>query len=113
MAKPGDVVERRYRLVRPIGSGAMGEVWLAQHTTLTNHVAVKLVSESRLTHERVLSRFTREARIAARIQSPHVVQVLDHGHHEAAPWRYRAVLRGGRGRAPARRAGSECGPLSA
>ncbi|MBM4374384.1 MAG: serine/threonine protein kinase [Deltaproteobacteria bacterium] len=65
-------------LLRRIGAGAMGTVWLAEHRTLRTRVAVKFVTEELLLGDPVaLERFAREAEILARLKSPHIVQVLD------------------------------------
>jgi serine/threonine protein kinase len=77
--KEGDVIADRYRLVRVIGSGGMGAVWLAEHTSLKTTIAIKLVHSNLSDHPDVRSRFSREAQIAARLKSAHVVQVFDHG----------------------------------
>jgi serine/threonine-protein kinase len=75
----GRVISDRYRLIRLVGKGGMGSVWLAEHTTLRSEVAVKLIDSElgRLPQPR--ARFLREAQLAARIKSAHVVQVHDHG----------------------------------
>ncbi|MCX4847447.1 serine/threonine-protein kinase [Streptomyces sp. NBC_00893] len=72
----------RYRLVRQIGEGGMGEVWEARDETLDRPVAVKVVSllaggGSRGGEAR--ARFLREARITARLQHPGIVTVHDLG----------------------------------
>ncbi|MGK4005445.1 serine/threonine-protein kinase [Sorangium sp. So ce1036] len=67
------------RLVRPLGQGAMGCVWAADHLALGTQVAVKLISPSQAGDARSQARFRQEAQAAARLKSPHVTQVLDHG----------------------------------
>src|SRR5690606_15003513 len=58
----------------------MGEVWVARHLALDVPVAVKLIkAEAWKNDPRARARFEREAKAAARIRSPHVVQILDHG----------------------------------
>ena len=75
------VLGGRYRLHRRIGAGAMGEVWLADHVTLGTHVAVKVIDAAAHGNmQETLARFVHEARAAARLRSPNVVQVLDHGN---------------------------------
>ncbi|WP_419998671.1 serine/threonine-protein kinase [Streptomyces boninensis] len=76
----------RYRLVRPLGEGGMGQVWEAQDETLDRPVAVKLISllaggGSRGDEAR--ARFLREARMTARLQHPQVVTVHDLGETAA------------------------------
>ena len=75
----GQLISDRYRLIRMIGKGGMGSVWLAEHTTLKNEVAIKLIDSQLATYPEARARFLREAQLAARIKSPHVVQIFDHG----------------------------------
>jgi serine/threonine-protein kinase len=77
---PGTRVTDKVTLRRLLGEGAMGSVWVAEHETLKTDVAVKFIAEH-VTRSRpdAAERFTREATAAARIKSPHVVQMLDHG----------------------------------
>jgi serine/threonine protein kinase len=78
--RAGVMVGGRYRLRAPIGAGAMGEVWSADHVSLGIQVAVKLVDTAgRDDAQELLSRFQLEARAAAQLRSPHVVQILDNG----------------------------------
>ncbi len=78
--EPGTKVTPNVRLVSPLGQGAMGSVWVAEHLTLKTRVAVKFVSE-RLDPDdpEVIERFTHEASLAAQIKSSHVVQTFDQG----------------------------------
>jgi serine/threonine-protein kinase len=77
---PGMMVSPNVRLARELGQGGMGSVWLAEHTALGISVAVKFISEELLQRDSTtLARFKREARSAAQIKSPHVVQVHDLG----------------------------------
>jgi serine/threonine-protein kinase len=74
------VVGGRYRLLSPLGAGAMGEVWRAEHVSLGTPLAVKLVDTAKQEDAaEMLARFQTEARAAAQLRSPHVVQILDHG----------------------------------
>ena len=67
------------RLVRPLGQGGMGRVWLAEHTSLETQVVVKFMADAIAKDKEGSARFAREASVAASVKSPHVVQVLDHG----------------------------------
>ena len=78
MPVAGQIVGSRYRLVRPLGEGGMASVWVAEHMTMGNLVAVKIISPVLLKHEEAIARFNREARAAAKLKSPHVVQMYDH-----------------------------------
>jgi serine/threonine-protein kinase len=73
------IVANRYRLERVIGTGAIGEVWLADDVRDNRQVAVKLIRPEHTSAPDVNARFLREARLAARISSPHVVEILDFG----------------------------------
>jgi serine/threonine-protein kinase len=70
-----------YRLVEPLGSGGMGEVWRAEHVMLARPAAIKLIRTSGPggPSRDVQKRFEREARATARLSSPHTVQIYDYG----------------------------------
>jgi serine/threonine-protein kinase len=78
---PGERVREDLVLVAPLGRGAMGEVWEARHLKLDTQVAVKFISaDVRDAHAaEALARFQREARAAAQIKSPHIMQIFDTG----------------------------------
>jgi eukaryotic-like serine/threonine-protein kinase len=74
---PGaDTMEARYRIDRVIASGGMGVVVAATHRHLGTRVAIKLLHEAT---EDTRQRFLREAKLAARFDSPHVARVRDYG----------------------------------
>jgi serine/threonine protein kinase len=69
----------RYRLLRHVGKGGMGDVWLAEDPRLHRQVAIKtLPSNSQSDHEFLL-RFEREAQAAAALNHPHILSVHDYG----------------------------------
>jgi serine/threonine protein kinase len=74
---PGATITANVRLLRPIASGVMSAVWLADHLTLGTQVAVKLVPDA--ADEEMFARFEREAKAAAQLKSQHVVQIYDYG----------------------------------
>jgi serine/threonine-protein kinase len=69
----------RYRVEQPIGQGAMGTVLLARDTVLERVVAVKVLADHLAADDTFRSRFIQEARLAARLCHPNVVQVFDAG----------------------------------
>lgn len=74
---PGAMVGGRFRVERRIGSGAMGEVWLGTHRELQLPVAIKTLRDEVRGNPEVVARFSREAFLLGRIQSDHVVRVID------------------------------------
>jgi serine/threonine protein kinase len=68
-----------YRLVRELGRGGMGEVWLAEHMRLERRVALKILSGDHKANPELLERFKREAEAAMKISHPGVVRVFDFG----------------------------------
>ncbi|MBM4358885.1 MAG: SUMF1/EgtB/PvdO family nonheme iron enzyme [Deltaproteobacteria bacterium] len=85
---PGTKLTNSLTLVRILDEGGMGTVWLAEHRSLATEVAVKVMHmELAQRHPSLVERFTTEARTAAKIRHPHIVQVLDHGMTEdGVPW---------------------------
>jgi serine/threonine-protein kinase len=79
-------VADRFRLVRELGRGGMGSVWLAEHTRLDALCAVKFIDREGRNNWEVRRRFHHEAKAAAQLRSPHVVQILDHGEWENIPY---------------------------
>lgn len=75
----GQVLEGKYRLLRPLGEGGMGVVWLAEHVRLGRPLAVKLLRADLADNPRTLQRFHQEAVAASRIGNPHIVEVIDLG----------------------------------
>ncbi len=75
----GELVDGRYRVVAHIAEGGMASVYLATDTRLDRDVALKVMRPHLAEDEAFVSRFRREARSAARLSDPHVVQVSDQG----------------------------------
>ncbi|MEA2749819.1 MAG: eukaryotic-like serine/threonine-protein kinase [Myxococcales bacterium] len=77
--KAGDVLDRKYRVERVLGTGGMGMVVAARHVQLGQRVALKFMLKEALADPGNAERFAREARAAVRLQSPHTAKVLDVG----------------------------------
>jgi hypothetical protein len=75
--QPGDVIDRRYRVIKMLGSGGMGQVHEVERLVDGRHLALKILTGS--TDREALLRFAREAQIAAEIVHPNVVSVFDVG----------------------------------
>ncbi len=75
---PADtVIAQRYRVVRRLGAGGMGAVYLVQHVHTDERFALKVLLSAVIKDTNALERFRREARTPARIDSDHVVRVTD------------------------------------
>lgn len=74
-----------YRIDRLLGTGGMGEVYLAQHPRLPRQDALKILS-SASTNDEFRARFIREAELAATLWHPHIVGVLDRGEFDGRLW---------------------------
>lgn len=84
----------KYELIAPIGEGGMGVVWRARHLELEREVALKRLARGE-SSEVAIARFAREARSAAAVRSPNVVEVLDYGRDdEGEPYLVMELLRG-------------------
>jgi serine/threonine-protein kinase len=77
-----------YKLIEPIGSGGMGEVWRAEHRMLARPSAIKLIRAGAQDPEQALRRFEREARAIAALRSPHTVSLYDFGATEDGRFYY-------------------------
>jgi beta-lactam-binding protein with PASTA domain len=78
----GSVVDNRYDIVRTLGSGGMGQVYLAHDRTLGRDVALKVLRSQYANDRESAERFKREALSAARLSHPSIVQVYDRGDTE-------------------------------
>ncbi|AKK28135.1 serine/threonine-protein kinase [Mycobacterium sp. EPa45] len=75
-----------YTILRLLGAGGMGEVYLAQHPRLPRHDALKVLPASVSSDAEYRARFEREADIAATLWHPHIVGVHDRGEFEGQLW---------------------------
>jgi len=91
---PNLVIADRFRLNRVIGRGGMGSVWHATHLGLDIPCAVKFIEGHYAIVPEAQTRFEREAKAAAHLRSPHVVQILDHGVWQGIPYLAMELLEG-------------------
>jgi hypothetical protein len=82
----------RYRLVKCIGKGGMGEVWSALHPGLKRHVAIKILQSRRSNDNVALRRFEREVRAMSELTHPNTVRIFDYGLTSDGLWYYTMEL---------------------
>ncbi|MGE5184732.1 MAG: serine/threonine-protein kinase, partial [Acidobacteriota bacterium] len=70
-----------YRVLRRIGEGGMGTVYVAEHTLLGRRAAIKVLLPELSAKQDIVKRFFNEARAVTQIADPGIVQVFDYGHH--------------------------------
>jgi eukaryotic-like serine/threonine-protein kinase len=91
----GQIVAEKYEVVRVVGEGGMGRVVEARHLDLGQNVALKIMHEDALGDADSVSRFLREARIAARLTNDHAVRIYDLGRlPSGAPYLVMELLAG-------------------
>ena len=88
------MVVNRYKLVRVLGEGGMGSVYKAADQLLQRFVAIKLLHPTIAKSDTLVRRFVREARAAAAVHHPHIVDILDFGEVEHTPYLVMEYLRG-------------------
>src|SRR5262245_55383291 len=75
---PAPLVEHpRYRVLRPLGAGGMGQVFLARHRLMDRMVALKVLQPSLLANPTAIERFRNEVRAAAQLLHPNIVTAFD------------------------------------
>jgi serine/threonine protein kinase len=75
-----------FRIIGVLGSGGMGEVYLAQHPRLPRRDALKLLPRDVSALDSFRERFLREADLASTLWHPHIVGVHDRGEHDGQLW---------------------------
>jgi serine/threonine-protein kinase len=92
---PGVVLDGRWRIETLLGTGGMGSVYRAEHIHVGRKAAVKVLHADLCRSPPERERFRREARVASRLRSPHVVEVLDFGEDAAGrPYLVMELLEG-------------------
>ena len=71
------ILNNRYEIIRPVGSGGMAEVFLAHDNLLDRNVAVKMLRDQFLADKELLEQFRREAKSAARLIHPYIINIYD------------------------------------
>ncbi|MBK8460877.1 MAG: protein kinase [Micropruina sp.] len=101
---PGFVIASRFRLQERVASGGMGEVWAATDEVLERRVAIKVTHPRALRQQAVAERFKAEAKYAAQLTHPNIVEVFDFGVDEGLtflvmefiegrPWRHCSLIK--------------------
>ena len=93
----GRIIAGKYKLVKLIGQGGMGDVWRARHVGLGEHVGLKLLKVRAADAETpARARFDLEAKVSARLsrRSRHVVSVIDQGEEDGNPFLVMELLEG-------------------
>ncbi len=91
---PGTLLADRFQILKLLGTGGMGEVYLAQDARLDRQVAIKFLSDKLARDREWLARFEREARTAARLNHPNVATVYDFGQSEGVSFIAMELLEG-------------------
>lgn len=79
MIEIGSEVDGKYKILRLIGEGGMGKVYLAEQAALDRKVAIKVLHPTWSADSAAAHRFLREARLAARVSDPGVLEIVDVG----------------------------------
>ncbi|MCM3905456.1 MAG: protein kinase [Pyrinomonadaceae bacterium] len=78
----GQVLAGKYRIDERLNEGGMGSVYRGTHVLMDKTVAVKVLRPALAADEKIVARFSREARAASRISHPHALSVTDFGESE-------------------------------
>ncbi len=90
-----ELLSGRYRLLRRLGVGGMGEVWCARNELTRRDFALKILLASLLENTEAVQRFVREARATSKLRHPSIVEVYDAGQTEdGRPFIVMELLRG-------------------
>ena len=78
-----------YEILRQVGRGAMGAVYMAKQSTMNRTVALKVLSQDATSNPKFVERFQREAQVVASLQHKNIVAAFDYG--ESNGWHYMAM----------------------
>ena len=71
------ILNERYKIIRPVGYGGMAQVFLAHDEMLDRNVAIKMLRDQFLSDNELLEQFQREAKSAARLVHPYIINIYD------------------------------------
>ena len=95
MLSPGERIQDKYRVLRPIGEGGMGAVFACEHEVLKREVAIKVLYPQFAADPEAVLRFHREAQAAGRIGQDNICEVIDLGSlPNGAPYLVMPLLHG-------------------
>src|SRR6476659_10333035 len=78
----GTIIAGKYRIDERLNEGGMGTVYRGTHVLMDKTVAIKVLRPALAADEKIVARFSREARAASRISHPHALSVTDFGEAE-------------------------------
>jgi len=90
----GILLSDRYKILAPLGSGGMGEVYVARDQILARDVAVKVLPEQSLSNPVSMKRFEREAKALAALSHPNVLSIYDFGIDQGISYTVTELLKG-------------------
>lgn len=82
----GKALGERYRLVRQIAVGGMGEVWVARDESLAREIAIKVLKQEFVGNDDFLNRFRTEARNSASLSHANIAQLYDYGEQDGSAY---------------------------
>lgn len=92
--EPGLILNGRYTLVRVLGTGGMGEVWLAEDSSLERYVALKRIKPEYMNDRGHIDMFMAEAKQTAKLTHPRIVPVHDWFESEGSLWMSMVYIQG-------------------
>lgn len=75
----GTIIADRYRIIKRVGEGGMGQVFMAEHIKMKRKSAIKVMRPALVGDAEALQRFTREAENASKLSHPNVASIFDFG----------------------------------
>ena len=75
-----------YRIIKKIGAGGMGEVYLADDNNLDRKIALKFLPASLISNDELKTRFSREAKAVAKLNHPNIITIYEIGEFQERPY---------------------------